>query len=266
MGQVTVRDLIDQASLVRDASGLKATRKFFIEGLSDNANRRLFEGIELPDVPLHGTPHEAIPGLNVSSVAITPAPGSASQAFVTIEYSTPSQNNKPPSESAVPVIEVGATLSTIETSFDSIGRQMILNHSVESTDLDTGDQIFTKLEPQPAKAQMQVPCPYVTLQRREPSPFNIAKTFVAVGCMNSVTWFDQPAHTWMCAAIRAKLSGNAFDVSYEFQHRARTWDVELVYTDKNTGLPVADPVQDVGRKTFQIYPEFDYGVLSLGVG
>lgn len=266
MAEILVEDLIDQASYTITANGPRATRKFIVKGLSDAGHRRLFQASLIPDVPVFGALHPSIPNLICGEIHVTPVASSPSMAWLLATYGSPESSNIAASEVAVPELEVGSTLANIETSSDAFGDEMILNHSTTSVDPDTGEVITKDLPPQPGKVSVQEAMPYISLSRREPKPFNIAKIFDAVGSINSVAWgFDRAAHTWLCASIRAKLEGEAFRVAYEFQYRRRTWDSVLTYTDPSTGAPVANPVEGVGKKTFQIYPDFDFSVLNLGI-
>lgn len=265
MAEVTVTDLIDEASYTADMSGIKAVRKFLVENLSEQAHKKLYEAALLPDVPQRATAHPSIPNLIVSSVNVFPVPSSPSKAWVVVNYESPTSTTTVPSESAPPEIEFGAVLQTIETSVDKDGKEMVLNHTQTSVDPDTQQVVTNELPPQPFKVTVQEASPYLTMSRREPLPFNKSKVINFVNRVNSVAWFGDPARTWLCAAIRARLDGDAAIVSYEFQYREKTWDVEGVYTDPSTGAPISGAVQDVGRKKFQVLGTADFAGLSLGV-
>jgi hypothetical protein len=262
MAQVEVQDLVDEASYEATLSGITATRKFLVTGLSDQPHKKLYQASLLPGIPQRTQVHPSIPGLVVSSVSVRPVPGSAAMAWVSVAYESPTKNTTTPSEFANTEIEVGATVSALDTSVDKDGNEMVLYHTQETTDED-GNVITKELPPQPGKASVQEPNPYISFQRREPIPFDIDKSINNVGHVNKVQWYGSSPRTWLCTAIRARLDGDAFQVSYEFQYRARTWDVELVYTDPSTGAPVADAVEDVGRAKFQIYPEADFNRLGI---
>jgi hypothetical protein len=266
MAEVTVRDLLEDASYTRDTSGVRAVRRFLVENLDDVAAKRLYQAALLPDVPQFGTPHESIPNLVVNSVDVVPAPSSPSKALITVTYGSPEQDNQEPSETAQPTVEVGATVSEIETSRDKDGNEMLLDHTIPAHVDENGTLIADQVLPtQPAKVSVQEAHPYVTCERREPDPFYTAKVLAYVNHVNSVAWFGSQPRQWLCTAIRARLDGDSFVVSYEFQFRERTWDVQAVYTNPTTGAPVEDPIEEVGIKRFQVYPEADFNGLNLGV-
>lgn len=251
MPEVSVDDLIDEASYVADSSGVKVTRKFLITGLNDNAPRKLYQAAMLPDLPQRGQAHPNIPNLVVETVSIQPAPSSPTKAHATVVYQTISSTNITPSEGAEATLDYGATISSVERDRDKNGDEMILTY-------DGRDN-------QPFIANVQAAFPYLTLSRREPKPFNTLKVKQFVGAVNSVPWIGDPARTWLCSAIRATLDGDAFRVNYEFQFNRFTWDVIGVYFDESKGKPIVNPVTGQGRKTFYVYSEEDFALLNLGV-
>lgn len=203
----------------------------------------------MPAVPQRGQAHPGIPNLVVDSVQVEPAPDSPTKAHVTVIYSSPVADNTPPSETATPTLEVGATVAAAERDFDALGVRMTLSNNNIT---------------QPFKASVQAGNPYITFGRREPKPFNKAKVTVFVGAVNSTPWFSDPPRTWLCTAIRARLNGDAFDVSYEFQYNRFTWDVSGIFIDPKTNEPLLTTDSN-SLKTFRVYSEADFGQLSLGV-
>ncbi len=269
MGQVTVSDLLDQASLTFDSGGMKIVRKFLCEGLQETGSKKLYEAVTLPDIPLYGSFHPTVPGIVVSSLNVVPVSDSPSKAWVVVNYEPPSHSNSQPSESAPPTTEFGATSSNIETSQDANDNEMKLTHTwpqkIVALADGTNEAVPETTITQPTKVSVQEAHPYVSFQRMEPSPFNTEKVLLCVGRVNSVAWFTGAPRTWYCAAIRARLEGDVFQVSYEFQYREKTWDVVSIFNDPSTGLPVEldGNGNDIG--TFQIYKEIDFNVLNLGV-
>ncbi len=268
MGQVIVSDLLDQATYREDFSGVSATRKFLVDGLTGEPSRKQYECAKLPDVPKVGDPHPSIPQLFVASVDVTAPPMSPYKAWVLVTYGTKSTTLTPPSGGNTPgTVEMGATSSQIETTRDKDGKEMILTYTqVSETSTTTGgitttDKISNTIT-QPFKASVNESHPYLMVSRLE-SNYTFSKTLEFQNTVNAVAFAGYPPRTWYCNAIRATKQGAFYLVSYEFQYRKKTWNAEGTATDSSTGAPVANPKEGEGHKFFQVYTETDFNQLGI---
>lgn len=267
MARVIVKDLIDQARFSNNiSSGISITRKFLIDGLSDAAVRRLYQAALLPDVPKTADPHPSIPDLVVVNVDIMPVgKDSPTKAHAIVEYGPVTKNSTTPG--GPPTIEIGATSGSIETVFDANGAKMKLTATQPAFKDPRTVKEGDPLPDQFFKATVQEQNPYFLFGRRERG-FDFKKVLEYQNHVNVNAWFNGAARTWLCTALRAKLNGDAYDVSYEFAYRARTWDAEGVYIDSTTGHPISNaPDKPDGKtyKVFQVYPTADFNRLNLRV-
>jgi len=268
MANVTVSDLIADASLEADGMSIKATRKFLVENLSTDQTYRLYQAASLPELPKIGARHPTIPFLFCSSIRAQPASTSdPSKAHVWVVYQTLRRDgsNQSPSTSGQCTIEFGATVSSINTSVDKDGNEIILQATRAAT---TTNPSPIALPNQPASISINESHPYVTFSRPEPLVRDLSVVKYFVNSVNSNGWFGDAPRTWYCAAIRYVPQGDHFQASYEFQYRAKTWDVSLIYTDPDTGAPIDLSTlvdKTVAQKTVRVYQETDFTALVLGV-
>lgn len=139
-------------------------------------------------------------------------------------------------------IEVGATVSQVETNKDYKGNTMFVGYKYptdynsdtgRANDIQVDSGLVTKLHPEST----------LNLTRRESfSPQTIA--FDYVGKVNGVAWQGGAKRTWLCTGIvgRSADSGYTYNVTYTFQRRFddrrnKTWDAEILWIDPYTGKP-----------------------------
>lgn len=269
MAQIEVSDLIDKATYTESFGGLSATRQFMVSGLDAQANGKLFQAAAIPGIPRVGQIHEGNAQLYVSQIDVNPVVNSPTKAWVLVTYGSKSTTITPPSAAAKPTIEVGATSANIETSRDKDGNEMTLSYTTTAQNIQNVSGILASVGTidttvkQPFKASVQESHPYFTFSRPEPGIFDFGKVLKYQNTVNTVPWFGSPARTWYCAAIRATLQGDNYQVSYEFQYREKTWDVEGVFIDPSTGSPVVAPIEGVGHAFFKVLGETDFSALNL---
>src|SRR6185295_15746388 len=95
---VKVSDLLEEARVTIDASGMKAVRKFLVEGIDGQpANNKLFFATETAGIPQYNSQHPSKPFLFATNIEATTVSRSANKAYVTVTYTLPSPNNQNPS-------------------------------------------------------------------------------------------------------------------------------------------------------------------------
>ena len=262
MAQVTVQDLLDDASAQTDQNGTTAVRKFIVSGLTAQASGRMFEALNTVGIPRRGQTHPNLAGIVVKSVAAEPCADSPSKAYVTVSYAAPTYNTQAPSQKGKATYRSGATVSDFETSEDKDKKQMLLTHTQISQD-EGGNNVTKVLDPQPAKVVIQKPQAYLSCERPEPLPINYRRLFGFVGCVNSSPFQGFGARCWLCTAIDVDEAGDRGNVSYQFSLKFDTWDARVVYIDPATGAPVKDPEEGKGIKNFRVYKEVDFNQLGI---
>jgi hypothetical protein len=93
--------------------------------------------------------------------------------------------------------------------------------------------------------------------------FARARTYV--GTVNSGTWYNGVAGTWLCNSIRGNSQdgGVTFTVTYTFLYREDSWRERAVFIDSYTGKPPKDLVEGTGKKWCTVYRATDFGAIGV---
>ena len=277
----TVTEDLVGTTASHSAEGVEIQRAFHITDLAGNASAKAELALNANRIPRLGDPHPS----NGSLVAVDKnvSFAGATNAQVVVNYRIPKfeKGDPPPGgpgepdvESSHGTITVGASLSTQQTSLDRNLKQILVSHFVTTSVMndDFSDTIETDtLVDQVRTVDIQLPQAVIRVQRVEVgSPSRKARTFV--GAVNSRALgkakTDGPGY-WLCTRIDGVSNdgGTTYNVTYEFQHNAGTWDVFVEWIDPETGLPV--PSRDYNNKqpgeavTYEIYRRADFGALNL---
>ena len=171
-----------------------------------------------------------------------------------------------------PVIEISSSVAQVETDKNAAGVQQTTSYTYPSdykwnTDLQgvtqTSTGLISKIMPEPA----------ISISRRE-MPVGggrelIVRKLIYEGHVNMNTWGLVPdssePKTWLCTGIGARTQdrGITYDVTYNFQYRADTWDHTIRFLDPGTGQPPSDLVEGTGYKDVQVYLTADFNLLNL---
>ena len=182
------------------------------------------------------------------------------------EYDFDKSKNRP-STTGPCTLEVGTTMCQSHVTRDALGNDMIMLFD----DPNSGD-----IREQPAEIDIQVPMPLITFRRREPL---YGRDYVALklayeGHINSRVFAHGDPHTWLMTLLEAKLQGDAYEVTYQFQFHGNldpgTWDGLFFFKEPSgtrnltQGAPALDiSIANGGIAIFQLYPEADFNQLSL---
>ncbi len=154
----------------------------------------------------------------------------------------PPEANETVGEEAGSIVEVGASVIQVETNKNAAGNVMFVSFE----DNDQGGFV-----------SKFVPNTTISITRREfVSPGTKARNYV--GKVNSSGWgldSGAQARTWLCTGITGRSidGGETYEVNYQFQYRAETWDETLVYIDPTTGRPPNGVSDEDGINSYIIY-------------
>ena len=241
-------------------NGAKVMRRFIVSEIEGNKSAIIFNGINAGGVPRPGDPHPDIPFQTVESIQ-SEVLGS-NEIALSINYSNIAQAVD--EEAQVFMSISGSVQSVVTNEFVTpVGKQLMqleykypLNKDPEGT--DTIKKII-------ATATKQQAIVVVTLRRLESQhPLEKVKKFTDK--INSRRFLNSAQRTWMCTSITADSNdGNqTFQVSYVFEFREETWDVDLFFTNKETGeIPLDVKDQPLAFNNFQLQEFADFGELNL---
>jgi len=167
-------------------------------------------------------------------------------------------------------VEVGASVIARETNKDKNGTEMFLSYSypkgyqrsphdtplTEASEADVQGHMATVMWPQVVWTVNQVE----TISKADLK--TKAKTYV--GKVNSGVWDGCAAGTVLCMRIQGRSTdgGVHFNVQYEYEYRAETWDHIALYIRDNGKPP---PETDANSlKTYRLQSEADFSSLPAG--
>jgi len=163
-------------------------------------------------------------------------------------------------------VDVGATLSQVETSFDRHGNRISVSYTypADYTE-DPSKQEVT--ETTSKTVQRLFPDHQISVRKQEfVNP--AAKALDYVGSVNDGPWSLAPssvAGQWLCTGITGSSNDGrvTWTVLYTFQYRPDTWSHLVQYIDPRTGEPPSDLVENVGYKYIELYPIMNFNFLGL---
>jgi hypothetical protein len=242
-------DRVEGSSMRQAADGLEADRIAHVTGLSGSAPDRLKQALGARGLPAVGQPHPTIANLYVH--ALSAEPNGPDAAVVTIRYVS-----RGAQAGSLPLVRIGSSLTQTTTDIDADGRRITVSYS------PTGEESAERTQ----GMRVAIRSPQTTLQftrSEQASPLAKARRFV--GRINRTAVFDSGPGTWLCTAITGQSidGGTTFEVTYAFQHDARSWQPTVSYIDPKTNRPPADLIDGVGSRTVRVYEEAEFKELGL---
>lgn len=236
-----------------------------VSGLTSTGHAMLDEAVLTSGVPRIGDVH---PTITIAfCYELIPVALSNDSAKITIRYKQDDFLVSGLPDALVPqynTVEVGATLSQIETSFDRLGNRISVSYTYPAD-----HETWPSTEKSSSKTvPMLFPDHTISVRKQEfvnPS----LKALDYVGFVNDGPWIlakTSVVGQWLCTALTGTSNDGrlTWDVSYAFQYRPDTWAALAQYIDPQTGEPPADLVLDTGYKFVELYPLANFDLLGLG--
>lgn len=266
-----VEDVIGEASVNVDSSGVTATRMFIVHELGGSKESRVARALVAPRVPQYGHPHPGLSGVYVTQIAAKLIPNDIDSVMVTITYKTP--DSKKGGASNKLKISTGATLQNVQTTFlapDAQGKQLLLPKVTYKWGAKDGAiRPNGKTDAQGGVVDVMVAVPFVRFIRKEKT-HPLDKNIQFCNTVNSATFLGKKTRTWWCSRLDGDSDdeGLTYLVNYEFQYRPEGWDVDMVFIDSATGKPPAgidDPPGNGVVRGNKIYASQDFSTLNLNL-
>lgn len=246
-------------SISINSSGITVTkigRASGIEGAGDAYLKEVLDDAAMPD---YGDQHPTINTIYLSDINI--APDDCGKARIQLTYTTPDYTSAPINDTGPGLIEVGATISEVDTEKDINGDQITVAHDFSSTDSDRG------VESQGGVVRTFMPQMRLRQSRKESvNPQSKANTYV--GRVNSFGIWGYPAESLLCVGITGTSddNGNSYNVTYEFQYNPDGWGATAVFIDPETGRPpagLATSGVNAGVVTVDVLQQINFSGLIL---
>jgi hypothetical protein len=254
---VKYTDLIDGNSGKKTIDGWELTRTAVVTGVTGTGHAKILNAAaELPDI------NAAHPSLSTCYLReiIPESVGSDTVKFRLI-YSVPTP---PRFQPQLDTIEVGGTLSQVQTNKDREGNIISVSYTYPS-DYKLDENLAGKTVQTSSLVGKLAPEHTITYSNLLfYNPQGLSENFV--GTVNNGPWILAPsaaAGTWLCTGIvgRSNDGGLSYATTYTFQYRADTWKAVVVFIDPNTGVPPDDLVVDTGIKNCEMYPITNFNLI-----
>jgi hypothetical protein len=235
-----------------------ATETYILDDLGGDGARVLRSAIQDNRIPRDGDAHPFLPNWIVSQRTFEAIGNRQVRAIISYQPATAvvvgeQVEEQEPSDEAIPVVEVGATVESVTTNIDVLGNPLNVSYN--------GDI-------QNAQVERLIPVVSARLTRLE--PFNpIAKAAAYVGSINALPFLGQVEKRWLIRSVTGQStklqSGTfAYRVTYELLLSPEdNWDKTINYVDPATNLPPPDVRFGNGLARVQVYPARDFAPLKL---
>lgn len=228
-----------------------------VTGLSGGAGM-LYNGYLHPNFPREGTPHPVIPNFSVVAVEGGEMIG-ADRARYTVTYEerlgVRVQVGRRKEDTPEGLIQIGAGLTSKTVNTDKDGEALI----VTFTDADGREH-----SPQGVETEIVVPQATRRIERIEERPdLSLADKYT--GTVNQFPVWGRDERTLLCREISfvSRDGGSTWTATYEFQHRAETWDGYFFFKDEETGQPMAGITLGNGIIRRRLIKEADFSAIGV---
>jgi len=272
-------DLADGTTFSQSFQQYQALRVAEVSELSGPPSKIITDAIDDPRLPAMGDAHPVYAGMFVTQKTARPVDAQSVRVEIAYTWDQPdiSRNDTGAAGTAAPddpgVIEVGAATQRKKTYVDVKGNQLLVGHTFTDAVNGVGHK-----EIQAASVDVEVPQHILRQSRKEKaSPHKKARRYV--GTINQAPIWGYDQATLLCTRLSGVSSdnGKTFDVTYEFQYNADSWNADVLFIEKKSGKPlqlsdivksllVSDPNDPKERMIYQVYPYDDFSGLDLSFG
>jgi len=242
-------DLIDGSSGKKTVNGWEEIERIAtVTGATGSGHTKIINAATVSGVPVIGDAH---PGLRDCFLyEIVPTPSDSDTVRLRLLYKQQRLRvGVSSSPSALPpllvpkynTVEVGATLSQVETNYDRLGNKIEVNYTYPVEYKKPSDPPAGAPHKSSPTVARLLPEHHMSVRKQEfANPSQKALDYV--GHVNSGPWSlhsSATAGTWLCTGITGMSNDGqtTWDVVYIFQYRPDTWRLLAQFIDPNTGDP-----------------------------
>jgi len=261
-------DLVDQASIRQDASGIEAIRRGLLRDVGGTPVEKPRSALYAAGLPRYGDVYPPIPSLRVADIQLTPI--DVKSWTVAVVYREPSATELAHSLPAGSVVDVQWFSSnvTVDRLYDANGNRMfhwyagfpttisISGFNVTETRSPTR-QIGVKAE----RADVQIPSVGARVTMTENQDPRSRLGFI--GKVNNNFWSGSAPHTWIMAGLSGAKERDRWINTYELIYRADSWRLRSVI--EFNGAPPSDATEGNGITTFEVYAAANFNGLGFSL-
>jgi hypothetical protein len=276
-------DMAEGPRLTYGPNGFIGTRVAQVTNVTGTTSTRLYRALFAVQQTTDGALGSFYPGLPVN-IPLTsydvrqPKDDSLPTILVTCTYDIPRDTTPLPRGVGESRLQISGTVEMASTQF-YIEEVPFAEDVTDPFDVDK--QMLTYLVEEDGttvkstcahEVQFPKPMEMLELSRRETKEQFLANKNIAMGKINSKEIValgsdgnPVPKHTLLCADVTGTSTDDInYDVRYLFQFKNDTWNVVVVYRDKETGLvPTEGLVLNKGIRRFRVIHEADFDLLQL---
>jgi hypothetical protein len=267
MSLAVVLDIVDGSRAEYSLSnGWTFTRIAKVTGVTGDGNARLASAIEATGMPSLGASHPVKAVAKLQKMSCAGESGEIYEVELYYAQRFGGSESTYPALGEPPVVEVGSSLSQVESNLDYQGNIISVSYTYPN---DYYDSRFApggvgKTLTQSVPVARLAPEGSLVFRLTELySPESMIETYQ--GKLNSQEWRGKAEKTWLCSEISGFTSdlGASYKNRYVFQYRSDGWDTRVVFNSPDTGRPPHDLVEDTGTKLVQIAGTADFNLLFL---
>jgi len=247
-----------------ESKGWELTRIATVTGLTGSAHAMIIDAVENTEgMPSIGDAHPARDYAKLRTIEVE----SVSNDAVTLRliYRDSDIGVFPTTPNAEAVIEVGASVSQLETNKDYTGALMSTTYTYPAS-YKHNAEMRSQTVNQGAMVSRLIPQRVYRASKRETTTAYAIESLndLYQGKVNSGVWRGYSARTWLCMGISGSSDdgGTTYNVTYDFQYRPDTWDESVFFIDPYDGKPPQDISGDA-QKTYQIYSTANFNNLDI---
>lgn len=261
-------DLVEQATIRQDASGIEAVRRGLLREVGGAAKERQRSALNAPGLPRYGDVYEPIPELRVVDIQLTPFDVASWNVTVIYRVPTPTERAHILPLGSVVDVQWFSANATVDRLYDANGQRMFHWYAGNPTSLtiQSGNvvevrsntrQIGVKAE----RGEVPVPSAGARVTLTEASDPRTRLGFI--GKVNAGYWSGNPPKTWFFANLSGARERDRWINTYELLYRADTWrlrsDIEF------NGAPPSDASEGNGIQFFNVFESANFNALGFSL-